>query len=121
MIPQLDLSSFKDWRDSTAAATPAALPVVLDVREPWELQTASVQTRRFSRSCTFPCVKCRHDWPSWKDTYGSAHPIACLCHHGMRSLQVGNFLEQRGFTEVVNLQGGIDAWSHQVDATVARY
>lgn len=120
MIPQLDLSSFKDWRDSTAAATPAALPVVLDVREPWELQTASVKPDGFTL-LHIPMREVPARLAELEDTYGSAHPIACLCHHGMRSLQVGNFLEQRGFTEVVNLQGGIDAWSHQVDATVARY
>jgi rhodanese-related sulfurtransferase len=39
----------------------------------------------------------------------------------MRSLQVANFLVQSGFTEVVNLQGGIDAWSHEVDPSVPRY
>jgi rhodanese-related sulfurtransferase len=50
-----------------------------------------------------------------------SRPIACLCHHGMRSLQVARYLQQQGFAEVVNLQGGIDAWSGTVDATVPRY
>jgi peptidyl-prolyl cis-trans isomerase SurA len=49
-------------------------------------------------------------------------PIACLCHHGVRSAQVAGFLEQRhGFASVTNFSGGIDAWSVQVDATVPRY
>ena len=39
----------------------------------------------------------------------------------MRSLQVANYLAQSGFGEVVNLQGGIDAWSQRVDPSVARY
>ena len=56
-----------------------------------------------------------------QQTHGTAHPIACLCHHGMRSLQVANYLTQSGFTEVVNLQGGIDAWSQQLDASVPLY
>ena len=120
MIPQLHLSSFKDWRDSAAVSAPAALPVVLDVREPWELQTASVKPDGF----TLVHIPMR-DMPArlaeLEETYGNGHPIACLCHHGMRSLQVGNFLEQRGFTEVVNLQGGIDAWSQQIDAGVPHY
>lgn len=120
MIPQLDLSSFKEWRDSSTAATQAALPVVLDVREPWELQTASVKPDGFTL-LHIPMREVPARLAELEETYGAAHPIACLCHHGMRSLQVGNFLEQRGFTGVVNLQGGIDAWSHQVDATVARY
>jgi rhodanese-related sulfurtransferase len=39
----------------------------------------------------------------------------------MRSLQVARYLQQQGFAEVVNLQGGIDAWSSAVDPTVPRY
>jgi rhodanese-related sulfurtransferase len=50
-----------------------------------------------------------------------SQPLACLCHHGMRSLQVANYLAQNGFAHVVNLQGGIDAWSHEVDPSVPRY
>jgi rhodanese-related sulfurtransferase len=39
----------------------------------------------------------------------------------MRSMQVARFLEQQGFEGVVNVQGGIDAWSTSVDPTVPRY
>jgi rhodanese-related sulfurtransferase len=48
-------------------------------------------------------------------------PVACLCHHGGRSMQVAMFLEQQGFARVANIAGGIDAWSLQVDPTVPRY
>ena len=119
MIPQLDPSSFNDWRDS-AAGTVNALPVVLDVREPWELQTASVKPAGFTL-VHVPMREVAARLEELQEAYGKGHPIACLCHHGMRSLQVGNFLEQRGFTEVVNLQGGIDAWSKQVDHAVPIY
>jgi rhodanese-related sulfurtransferase len=44
-----------------------------------------------------------------------------ICHHGMRSAQVAGFLEGRGFSDVSNLVGGIDAWSTQVDPSVPRY
>ena len=47
--------------------------------------------------------------------------IVCICHHGARSAQAGMFLESRGFAKIHNLQGGIDAWSRQVDATIALY
>jgi rhodanese-related sulfurtransferase len=50
-----------------------------------------------------------------------ARPTACLCHHGMRSLQVANYLTQNGFTDVVNLQGGINAWSQDIDPSVPCY
>jgi rhodanese-related sulfurtransferase len=47
-------------------------------------------------------------------------PIACLCHHGGRSMQVASFLMQHGF-EVVNVAGGIHAWSAQVDPSIPVY
>ena len=48
-------------------------------------------------------------------------PVALLCHHGGRSMQVAMFLKQHGFARVANIAGGIDAWSVQVDPTVPRY
>jgi rhodanese-related sulfurtransferase len=120
MISQLNPSSFAAWRDSAAAATPATLPVVLDVREPWELQTASVKPDGFTL-LHVPMREVPARIAELQKTYGTGQPIACLCHHGMRSLQVATYLAQSGFTQVVNLQGGIDAWSQQVDPAVAQY
>ncbi len=49
-------------------------------------------------------------------------PVAVLCHAGVRSWQFGCWLiEQHGYTAVLNLQGGIDAWSVEVDPAVPRY
>ena len=48
-------------------------------------------------------------------------PIVCICHHGARSLQVAHFLERQGFPEVINLTGGIHAWSTEVDPSVPTY
>jgi adenylyltransferase/sulfurtransferase len=47
--------------------------------------------------------------------------IVVMCHHGVRSAQVASFLAQRDFVRVINLTGGIDAWSQTVDPTVPRY
>ncbi len=113
MAPQLPLAHFAAWRDQAASDS---LPVVLDVREPWELQTASVKPEGFEL-VTIPM----REVPARIAELPQDRPIACLCHHGMRSLQVANFLAQQGFAEVVNLQGGIDAWSHELDASVPRY
>jgi rhodanese-related sulfurtransferase len=46
--------------------------------------------------------------------------VACLCHHGVRSQHAAAYLQRQGM-EVVNLQGGIDAWSCELDPSVARY
>lgn len=49
-------------------------------------------------------------------------PVAVLCHAGIRSWQFACWLmEQQGYGEVWNLQGGIDAWSVEVDPSVPRY
>lgn len=47
--------------------------------------------------------------------------IVLYCHHGMRSAKAQGFLKAQGYANVLNLTGGIDAWSLQVDSTVKRY
>jgi rhodanese-related sulfurtransferase len=47
--------------------------------------------------------------------------LVLYCHHGMRSGRAQGYLKAQGFTDVLNLTGGIDAWSVQVDSTVKRY
>ena len=96
------------------------MPLLIDVREPWELQTASVIEDGFNL-LHIPMQSIPASIDTLKQTYGTDHPIGVLCHHGVRSMQVANFLAQHGFTNLVNLQGGIDAWSHQVDANVGQY
>lgn len=118
MITQLNPADFAAWRDGTT--TPTRLPVVLDVREPWELQTASVREDGFTL-LAIPMREVPQQVAHLQATWGVDQPIACLCHHGMRSLQVVNYLQQTGFEAVVNLQGGIEAWSHQHDPAVPRY
>jgi monothiol glutaredoxin len=48
-------------------------------------------------------------------------PIAFMCHHGRRSAEAAEHFRRLGFTRVYNVEGGIDAWSQQVDAAVPRY
>lgn len=123
MISQLSPSHFAAWRDNASAvegAATAALPVVLDVREPWELQTASVKEDGFTL-VHIPMREIPERLAELQNALGTGQPIACLCHHGMRSLQVANYLRQSGFSKVVNLQGGINAWSQQVDPSVPIY
>ena len=116
MIDQISPAHFAAWRD---AALPR-LPVVLDVREPWEVQTASVTPDGFTL-LHIPMQSIPARIAELKQTHGVDHPMACLCHHGMRSQQVANYLAHNGFTNLVNLQGGIAAWSQQLDASVAQY
>lgn len=104
-----------DWLQQ-ASAPQGSLPVVLDVREPWELQTAAVKEDGFQLlhmpMRTVPARYLELD----RD-----QPIACLCHHGARSLRVAGFLQHHGFETVANISGGIDAWSQESDPAVPRY
>ena len=50
-----------------------------------------------------------------------ARQIVVHCHHGVRSLRVTHWLRARGYEHVSSLQGGIDAWSIDVDPQVPRY
>src|SRR5688572_5442525 len=48
-------------------------------------------------------------------------PLILHCHHGGRSGRAAAFLLDNGFSNVKNLTGGIDAWSLEIDPSVARY
>lgn len=91
-------------------------PVVLDVREPWELQTASVKADGFLL-LAIPMAELGQRLGELDPD----QPVACLCHHGARSLRVASFLDQSGFAAVANITGGIDAWSRERDQAVPRY
>ncbi|HYP84464.1 rhodanese-like domain-containing protein [Variovorax sp.] len=112
MIEQVLPAHLSDWfsRDAQASA------LLLDVREPWEVQTASVTPRGFAL-LAIPM----NEIPSRLSELGPYTRIACLCHHGARSQHVAAFLGQHGFAEVANVAGGIDAWSRQFDPSVPRY
>lgn len=86
--------------------------VLLDVRQPEELQLAAIASAQH-----IPMSEIA----SRVGDLNPAAPIAVLCHHGGRSLQVARFLEQKGFADVINIAGGIDAWSQTIDPAVPRY
>ncbi|HPU50513.1 MAG TPA: rhodanese-like domain-containing protein [Burkholderiaceae bacterium] len=99
-------------KDLSAWLSQADAPVVLDVREPWEVALAKVPG-----SVVIPM----HEIPARVGELPAQRPIVCLCHHGMRSMQVAIFLERNGFDAVHNLVGGIDAWSREIDPSVPTY
>lgn len=113
MVAQVRPSGLSAWLQ---AARAHGEPVVLDVREPSELQQASVKAEGFTL-LTIPMGAL----VARLDELDPAQPIACLCHHGARSMQVAAYLEARGFTQVANIAGGINAWSNELDASVPRY
>lgn len=91
-------------------------PLLLDVREPWEVATASMPG---ITPIPMSQVPARLD-----EISSAAAPsggVVAICHHGARSMQVALFLESRGIGLLHNLTGGINAWSTQVDSSVPQY
>jgi len=91
---------------------------LVDVREDQELAMA-----RLDHPVIHLPLSRAAEWMDRVDTLLERdQPVAVLCHAGIRSYQFGCWLiEQEGFTAVLNLQGGIDAWSAEVDPAVPRY
>ena len=108
-------------RETPRAIDPEALAVrlakgeptvVLDVREGWEVEVAALEG---STHIPMAEVPRRHgELPRDRD-------LVVLCHHGMRSAMVAEYLRSAGFDRVINLTGGIDRWSVAVDRSVSRY
>lgn len=87
-------------------------PLLLDVRENWEVRRSPFEGAMHVPMRKIPDV--RHQLDPERET-------VVICHHGVRSMQVARFLEQAGFTDVINLSGGIDAWAREVDPRVPVY
>lgn len=105
---QLHVSELSRWLGVSAEDQPQ----LLDVREPWELEIA--------RLPGITHIPMREVPARWREL-DSARPLVCVCHHGVRSLQVALFLARHGFDPIYNLVGGIDAWSREVDPECPTY
>ncbi len=112
-IDQVRPAGLAAWIQSQPAGS---APVVLDVREPWEVQTASVKPDGFSL-VAIPM----NDIPNRIAELDPQAPVAVLCHHGARSQRVAMFLAGNGFERLANIAGGIEAWSAECDSAVPRY
>lgn len=87
-------------------------PLMVDVREPWEVQTC-----RIGESLHLPL----NEIPARFNELDAARDIVLICHHGARSLHAAMFLERQGFTAVWNLDGGVDGWARSVDPSMPVY
>ncbi|GAA3767896.1 rhodanese-like domain-containing protein [Terriglobus aquaticus] len=88
-------------------------PTVVDVREPWEVSTASLPG-----TVNIPMGEIPSRAHAELDPDA---PVVILCHHGARSLSVTNWLRNQGFDQAQSLAGGIDQWSLEIDHSVPRY
>ena len=87
--------------------------IVLDVREPWELDVARISGSKHIPMGDIP-ARCNQELDP--DDH-----IVVVCHHGVRSMNVTAWLRQQGFEKVQSLRGGIDRWSREIDSSVPIY
>ena len=99
----------KQWLDS-------GVPVSLvDVREPFEHAIARIDAAELIPMNTVP------DRLADLRAMATLAPLAVLCHHGVRSLNVVNWLRRQGVENTYSIAGGIDCWSLTIDPAVPRY
>ena len=97
-------------RDHLQNADPE--PLILDVREPWEYAVCRIEGAELIPMRQIPAAV---------DKLDPGRETVVVCHHGIRSYSVCRFLEQAGFSHVVNLEGGMAAWAREVDPTMPTY
>ncbi len=86
---------------------------LVDVRQPWENQLATLPG-----SVLIPL----NELPQRAQEIDRDQSVVVVfCHHGIRSLSAAGYLQRLGFVNVKSLAGGIDAWSCEIDPTVPRY
>lgn len=86
---------------------------LLDVREPWEFETAHMDGAKLVPMGDVPSRAHQELDPE--------DHIVVVCHHGVRSLNVTAWLRQQGFDKAQSMRGGIDAWARRVDGNVPVY
>ena len=92
-------------------------PLLLDVREPWEFQTCHIEGAQL---VPMREIAARAGELAERVREAGAE-VVVICHHGGRSMQVAMFLERQGFSEVINLAGGVDAWARTVEPAMPVY
>ena len=87
-------------------------PVLLDVRQPWEYDICKLDNSVLIPMSTIPANL---------DQLDKDRETVVICHHGVRSRRVAYYLEQAGFTNVINLTRGRAGWARNVDLDMATY
>jgi rhodanese-related sulfurtransferase len=87
-------------------------PFLLDVREPWEFQHCHIEGSELIPMGHIPTAHQELDFD---------RKTVVICHHGIRSRHVAQYLENMGFTNLINLSGGVDAWAREVDPHMPTY
>ena len=87
-------------------------PLLLDVREPWEYKICHIEGSEHVPMRSIPAKIAALD---------PAQETVVICHHGIRSRMVCQYLQQEGFSNLINLTGGVKSWAEQVDSKMPVY
>ncbi len=85
---------------------------LIDVREEWEHKIVSIENSELMPVSNFLY---------YLDKLNEDDELIIYCHKGIRSVNVCKFLAGKGFINLINLKGGIDAWSTEIDKSLPRY
>ena len=89
-----------------------ANPLLIDVREPWEFEICHLPG-----SINIPMQQI----PQYLETISEAQESVVICHHGVRSMNVIRYLQQYEMGNLINLEGGVDAWAREIDLNMPVY
>jgi rhodanese-related sulfurtransferase len=89
-----------------------AEPLLVDVREPWEFDICQLPG-----SINIPMAQI----PQHLENIRQANECVMICHHGIRSMNVIQYLLQQKIEHLINLDGGVDAWAREVDSNMPLY
>jgi len=87
-------------------------PLLLDVRQPWEYEVCKIEN-----SVLLPMSQITAEFKS----LDFDRETVVICHHGIRSRRVGRYLEEAGFSNIINLSGGVAQWAQTVDKDMPTY
>lgn len=110
-IPQVNVNEFT--QQLASAASP---PQLIDVREPQEIEIAYIDGFE-----VLPLSQFAQWSETITDRFDSQAETFVLCHHGVRSQQMCQWLRTQGFTNVKNIVGGIEAYSVYINPSIPRY
>jgi rhodanese-related sulfurtransferase len=85
---------------------------LIDVREEWEHKIARIENSELMPLSNFMYHM---------DNLNVNDELIFYCHTGIRSLNVCNYLAEKGFKNLINLKGGIEAWANDIDPEIPRY
>jgi len=109
---ELNAQQLKVHLDARQLESDNQQPLLLDVRQPWEFDVCKIENSMLVPMSQIPAAFESLDFD---------RETVVICHHGIRSRSVARYLENAGFSNIINLSGGVSEWAKTVDNQMATY